>query len=186
MVADVLDPTVALSISGTDPSGNAVWSEAGVELNLADGSRAYAFKVEKRGQYNFTVTATDTSNRRQFTYYAVNVTDVIAPEIIMNGKMPAEAKVGEKISVPKFSATDDSLEPITVFTYLTRPDGVMVLLYTQEKDKDGNRLYNDDGTPKITYYHGFTANVAGDYTVYAYATDKSGNVTLKSWLITVK
>ena len=100
--------------------------------------------------------------------------------------MPAEAKVGEKISVPKFSATDDSLEPITVFTYLTRPDGVMVLLYTQEKDKDGNRLYNDDGTPKITYYHGFTANVAGDYTVYAYATDKSGNVTLKSWLITVK
>ena len=186
VVADVLDPTVALSISGTDPSGNAVWSETGVELNLADGSRAYAFKVEKRGQYNFTVTATDTSNRRQFTYYAVNVTDVIAPEIIMNGKMPAEAKVGEKISVPKFSATDDSLEPITVFTYLTRPDGVMVLLYTQEKDKDGKRLYNDDGTPKITYYHGFTANVAGDYTVYAYATDKSGNVTLKSWLITVK
>ena len=189
VATDVLDPTVSFSLSATAPDGKALWTDSGRELTLADPSQEYIFTASMYGQYNFTLTATDTSGRKQTTLYAINVTDTTLPVISLQGGLPLMAEVGQRIALPKAEVSDDSgasLAYYIYYIYVTRPDGVLMSLSTHVTDEDGQWLYNEDGTPVLGYYDGFVPSAAGIWIVRYYATDSSGNTAILTYEITVE
>lgn len=185
IATDVLDPAVSFSLSAKAPDGTVLWTDSGRELTLADPSNEYVFTASMYGQYSFELTAKDTSGRREVFRYTVNVTDTTLPNISLKGGIPSTSEVGQRIALPEATITDDSGIPVTYYVYVIRPDGVLLSLFTHATDKDGNWMYNEDGTPILDYYDGFVPESAGIWTVRYYAADGSGNTALLACEITV-
>ena len=171
IATDVLDPHVSFTVTVTDPSNAIVTSQSGVALDGVDPGMQYTFVVDRLGTYSVLWEAEDGSGLSQSSYFTISVTDNQAPEIrYVNGSVRT-GSVGQTIPVAEIEVTDDFTDDVVYYVYLTRPDGVMIPLYTMAET--------------VTYYNGFIPDVAGAWTVTYYAADDAGNAAIVSYTVNV-
>lgn len=165
-VGDVLDDTIKVSYSVTSPNNEYVISEDGVRLSgNIDYTRGYTFRVTEYGEYRVRMSAEDSSGNKKSYAYTIVVEDIIAPNVVLQNKMPTELKVGETFTLSDLTITDDVSVEFTT--------KVMLL---------GDKGYAKEMTIGTTYKF----STAGVYHLYYMVTDEAGNMTTVYHTITVK
>ncbi len=166
---DVLSPNVTFSLSVTSPSGEYMKASDGTLLRNADPSVAYDITLSEYGQYYFTLTSIEDSrflsNGTELTIsYYIRVYDDIAPTLSFSRGMVSEAKVGETVYLPKFTANDNetSEENLVVQRSMLTPSGVYHYLDSS--------------------YNAYTFKEEGDYRFTIHVIDESGNFATKTFL----
>ncbi len=168
--ADVLSPSVTFELTVRGPDGQIVTDTNGVRLEKADPTAEHTIVLEQYGQYRVSYTALESSAftpRPQSASfgYAVNVEDVVAPQIELKGTLTQTAKVGDVIILPAYSVTDNETpaEEIVICVYVLNPNGVLVAL-------KGNA---------------FKPSYAGVYEFRITAADADGNMEMVRLRVTV-
>ena len=135
VASDVLSPAVTFGLTVRDPEGNIVSDINGVPLENVDPSAEYTIVLEKFGQYRIQYTAEESSEfiarpNEAIFRYAVNVEDGTAPVFAFDGELVSEAKVGEVITLPDYTVTDNvtAAEEIVVTQYVLTPNGMLLVL----------------------------------------------------------
>jgi hypothetical protein len=134
-------------------------------------------KLDKAGNYLVTYFAKDSNGKSTEESYSVMVADETAPTLTVNGSLRSEYKVGDKISIPTYSATDNG-ETCCVQVELILPNNELRLLHYSENGEvtsllaADNTLYNssfkvDENT--------FVAEDVGIYTLRFLAYDEYYN-----------
>ena len=160
---DVLDPNVNVSFTVYDPDGKICKSEDGTLLNAeADHTKSYYVVAKKIGTYMVRYQVCDSKGNKTTDSYALNVIDKEPPEITVEAPQ-STAKVGQTITLPKATATDNATADVKVRVYVYYPDG-----HTQEITGES-----------------FVATMAGTYKVTYLAMDELINTTFKTFVITV-
>ena len=166
---DVLSPNVTFSLSVTSPSGEYMKASDGTVLQNADPSKAYDITLSEYGQYYFTLTSIEDprflSNGTEITIsYYIRVYDDIAPTLSFSRGMASEAKVGETVYLPKFTASDNetSSENLIIQRSMLTPSGVYHYLDSS--------------------YNAYTFKEEGDYRFTIHVIDEAGNFATKTFL----
>ena len=181
VLSGVLNEDFTLTV--TDPDGNFVKSKDNV---LLDGTcptdREYVILLEKAGDYSILLNAKDTIGRQTISpgwLSLISIGDEQGPNVVIknNAKLSAVSmELGETHTI-KIDANDnyDDKENIVV--------SVSVFNNTQ-----GNYVYyNLVNFDKNKWEQSsFTPNQRGSYTVYVYAYDSLGNITVKNYKLNVK
>lgn len=157
---------------------------------LASGSATEPVKVllNKSGNYLVTYYAKDSNGKSSELSYSMMVADETAPTLTVNGSLRSEYKVGDKISIPTYSATDNG-ETCCVQVELILPNNEVRLLQYNENGEvisllsSENKLYNssfkaDENT--------FIAEKTGKYILRFLAYDEYYNTVVKMITFTVK
>lgn len=168
VAGDTLTASVTFSFTVKDPNGEIVTDVNGVRLENADPTKEYVIKADTYGVYNVSYTAADTNEQGREGYtYAVRVEDEIAPEITVQGKSLLSARVGDVLTVPAYTVTDNLSAPenIDVIVTLVLPRGTSV------------RLHTDAGA--------VVATQAGTYEFRIMAVDEAGNIDFVRVTVTV-
>lgn len=121
LVGDVLSEIASVTVSVVGPDGKAVNAIDSTLLSKASAERNYFIKLTQVGTYKVQYMVTDTAGFRQMVEKSILVPDVKAPTVVINGKIPMSAKVGDKITIPKFTATDDFSEEVTCYVIVMTP-----------------------------------------------------------------
>ncbi len=121
LVDDVLSEIASATVTVIAPNGNAFVAMDGTSLLKASAYQSYMVKLTQMGTYTVQYLVTDTTGFRQLVERTILVPDVSAPTVDVHGKIPTSAKVGDKISVPTFSATDDFSESSVGYVIITEP-----------------------------------------------------------------
>ena len=163
-VADILDPYTESSMYVKAPSGNYVKTVDGITLKQGTSSdRSYEIKLTENGSYEVVYQAKDgTGNLTDYTYY-INVLDMTSPKLNVNTDT-IYAKVGDNVTVKKYTASDETSKKVTVLVTLTD-------VYASVQEIETNS--------KIVF------DRAGVYTVTYYAYDEADNFTIASYKIVV-
>jgi len=123
-----------ITVSVVDPDGNDVESVDGVKLSKrkpANATRDYEIKLTKLGTYKVSYEGKDNNNKGVELNYNINVYKNQAPVITFDKGYTEttllKMKLGEAISLPKYTVKDDSpLEELTItVALLCETDGVV-------------------------------------------------------------
>ena len=127
-----------------------------------------SFVFEEVGSYKVTYSARDAGGTLTSREVNVVVKDFVSP-VIQVDNVPTSVKVGEAVTIPTATASDDSSSPekITLYAYITNPNGVRKLIREEE-----NYTY--------TFTH------VGTYVLRYVAIDDSGNESVKEFIIIAK
>lgn len=163
---DVLSGNVDAYVTITAPSGQSVKNSAGQAIQdfLYDGSE-FEILLSEYGEYKIIVKATDASGNTTTSNLRVSVVDKEKPQMSIDGSIVQTAKVGDKIHLPKVTATDNYATP-KVSVYVVCAGGETYLF---ENGEDS-----------------FIARQAGVYTVVYTVSDDMGNFVSRYYKITVK
>lgn len=164
IAADVLSPETIDSLTVYDPNGDIVRDINGVLLDEVPFDTSYFINLNYYGSYSIMYTSEDISGRKQTYYYAIYVTDSVAPKVVLEGEMQTEVQFGRDINVVKAVAVDNLDGEVALYTYIVDPEGLV------KKVENG-------GT--------FTATKAGVYEVRYMAIDSFGNLQIVSYFVTV-
>ena len=156
---DVLCGNVDAYVTIISPDGTALLKDF-----LYDGSELEIL-LSEYGDYKITVKATDASGNTTTTNLRVSVVDKEKPTMTLNGVIATTATVGDKIVLPKVTATDNYATP-TVSVYVICAGGNTYLFENGESS--------------------FIVNQAGVYTVVYTVSDAMGNFVSTYHNITVK
>ena len=156
---DVIDPTVALTLTVTMPDGSIAVSREGVRLDgTCDPVKNHTLELRTAGEYTVTYAARDTAGNETSFTYGITAIDYTRPQI----RVEDAARTGKaKQSVKIASASVDA--GVTLYVYVERADGTLVR--TTEKS--------------------FVPSVKGVYTVHYIAYDGSGNMNHVSYTVNV-
>lgn len=162
---DVLSGDVDAYITIKTPGGEIVTdlNQRRLDNFLYDGTEI-AFVLAEYGDYLLNVTARDASGNKTTSSTLISVVDTQNPVLNVSGTVTATAKVGDKISLPKATVTDNYSDT-SLYVYVIYPNS-KVLEISQSAD-------------------GFVATVAGTYTVVYSVDDKAGNFVTQYYTITV-
>lgn len=163
-IGDVLDPYVIAYMYMTTPSGGYATAKDGTVLNAnADYGKAYEVSLDSYGTYTVYYYAKDTAGNVQTFTFQVTVVDSVAPEI-QTEERDRFVAIGGEIKPAAYTVSDDlsSAAQITSYVCIVRPDGSGV-----------------SGKESIT------ATMAGVYKIIYYAFDAYGNLSAKTYEITV-
>lgn len=156
IIADVIDPNASVRLTVYGPENDIV-----LETNeIVEGG--VKFIPEENGKYRVVYTISDASGNSFPQTYNLNVADVVAPELVVNGEISQTASVGDTIRLPGASATDDTTEALKIEIFVIDPHGVM---------------YTADETLKVTE--------KGRYIVRYYVRDDNYNFAMREFVITV-
>ena len=97
---------------------------------------------------------------------AIRVVDTEMPTMNLSGNVVKNAKVGDKITLPTATVSDNLTQNCTIKVYVFNPNGQ--LLEIKEGDK------------------GFIPTCAGVYTVVYYVIDEAGNFAFQRFTVTVR
>lgn len=163
---DVLSGNVDAYVTVTMPSGTVAKDSLSRLMDefLYDGSEIEVL-LSEYGDYKIVVKATDVSGNVSTSNLRVSVVDKEKPQMTVNGNVVETAKVGDKINLPKATATDNYAEP-TISVYVICAGGNTYLFENGENS--------------------FIANQAGVYTVVYTASDDMGNFVSAYYKITVE
>lgn len=153
---DVLSFETSLSIRVLDPDDQLIYSS-----NNGQGTK---IQITKYGTYYVTYLAKDGKGNNMTLTRAISVLDSVAPEITLNGKVPATGKLGSKINLPNFTATDNYSTNIDSCIFVITPDNVM----------------------SVVENNVFIASEKGKYTIRYFAIDEAGNLNYMDYVIEVK
>lgn len=158
---DVLQGKASVKLTVVSPSGTTI-------LNNATATQAYTLTLEEYGYYRLLYKTTDgnKSTTKEVRYY---VLDEIAPEINIIESVPTVAKVGETISLPKASASDNVKVDMQAIYVITPEGRRIVVVMSDLASVDASYCFEMKGTYKFVYC------------VY----DKDYNVTRKTFIVAV-
>lgn len=162
-VVDAIDPGLPFTLTVYDPNGNPVTATDGTVLQSADGNADYEIVVSEYGTYKIYYAAVDLSSNKANLSYNIEVQNDCAPEIKLNGTLPSEVKVGEKVTLAIATATDDLDETVSIRIYVITEQGQIV------------RIQNG----------AFVFKNAGEYQVYYRCCDSAGNMTCAVYTVSV-
>ncbi|MBO5481500.1 MAG: hypothetical protein J6A63_09975 [Clostridia bacterium] len=165
IAADVLSPYTKVSLTVELD----MQTQTATDGTLLDGVQctdgiSYQLELNELGTYYITYRATDWYNRRYEMPLMVVVGDVTAPEIFVDGDMPKTGYKNTYIRLPEYSTADDLSANITSYMTVWTPENKVIYI-TDSK---------------------FYAYVAGEYKIYIYAMDESGNCAQQVYTLTVK
>lgn len=163
---DVLCGDVDAYLTIKSPSGKVVTDARGIAMNnfLYDGTEI-TFLLSEYGDYMVTATARDDAGNKTTSSILISVADTENPVLNISDSIVTTAKVGDKIRLPKATATDNYTQSLTVFVYVVFPTGEAVAIDTTAD--------------------GFIASVAGEYTVLYTVDDEAGNFVTEYFKIKV-
>ena len=143
-------------VSVVDPNGE-ITKTIGDEMiyGMPYENDVVRFTANHAGQYLLLVIATDLSGNTTRTNTTISVYDDTAPQLQINGSLVTTAKVGEKVVVPKATATDKT--PVEIFVYVITPWEAVI------------RLAETDA--------GFIPSCAGIYKIIYVANDTASNIS---------
>jgi hypothetical protein len=121
---DVVDPDVYAGITVYAPNGDVVTATDGTFLFEAPADKDYQIVLTSLGEYTLQYFASDVSdNSFDYGYYTIFAVDTTAPVITMKSYLKSEVKVGDELTIPEFSYSDDSskTEDIKVMITVTLP-----------------------------------------------------------------
>jgi len=166
LAGDVIDPSPDITVTLTDHNGEIVTSVDGVRLENVSAEEVLYFKAEKYGNYLLTYTATDEAGKTTTYYRAINVEDIVPPEIQVNGEIAETVKTGSDVAVPFASVTDNLDEAPMLLRILVLPDGSQTIL-SETADA-------------------FRAVYSGVYKLRYIAWDSEGNFSMTEFTVTAE
>ena len=166
LAGDVIDPSPDITVTLTDHNGEIVTSVDGVRLENVSAEEVLYFKAEKYGNYLLTYTATDEAGKTTTYYRAINVEDIVPPEIQVNGEIAETVKTGSDVAVPFASVTDNLDEAPMLLRILVLPDGSQTIL-SETADA-------------------FRAIYSGVYKLRYIAWDSEGNFSMTEFTVTAE
>ena len=162
---DVLSSKTTLSLKVTAPDGSYVTAIDGTVLDgTCDPTRDYIIKTHQYGGYTVGFTTIDGADVREKLFYGFACIDKVSPTISVNGKT-VQAKVGDTLKVKDYKVSDNISKDsaITVYVCVLDPDYLMQSVVKNQ----------------------FTVRKAGVYTVYYYASDANGNMSIAQYDVVV-
>ncbi len=176
VATDTVSPTLKLVVTAKTPSGAIVKDENGIEISGVAADKAYSFKITESGQYKVEYSTKDDAGNIATLSYGINILDKVAPTIKL-AKAVKTAKIGDKITFPEATITDDvtSSDKITVYRTVRCPDGRLNVI--------GGIGAAGGDSAKITYV--YTVGQAGEYKFMILAMDEAGNQTIAEFTVTV-
>ena len=161
---DVLDPNIESYYTVTGVGGEIVKDVNGEELSRVPLTESRKVVLDKYGTYRVTFTAIDWNGKKEIDFgYIMEVVDVTAPVITLLNEPATTAKAGDRMAIPRASATDELDGELEIYVFVLLPDGTFAKYGTT-----------------VTEYE-----VKGTYTFYLYAFDTSGNTAVKTYEVTV-
>ena len=160
-----MSPETTNTLIVYDPEGNVVKDLNGTELFNVSFDRSYSIYLDSYGSYSIVYTSVDAFGRERAYYYAVYVTDDIAPKIVLQGTVQEEVKLGKKINIVEAIAVDNVDGEVPLYTYLVTPSGIVT------KVENGGK---------------FVAQEKGVYEIRYMSIDTFGNLQLITYKVTVK
>lgn len=151
---DLLDKNVTVTLTVVKPDGTLVYK----------GNEGYTLEVTESGEYSVEYTATDSAGNIRRLVSSVYVTDIVSPVIEVNG-IAASVKVGDEITLPKATITDND----------TAADKILSYVYVV---KGNNRKQIVGDTYKFT--------AAGVYKIRYVAYDANQNFTIVEFTVECK
>ena len=145
-------------------NGKYIIATDGTELKDVVLNKAVEFIADDYGTYSVVYKMADKVGNEFKLTYLLSVLDDVKPEIEVNGQIATEKKVGEKITLPKATVTDNIDEDMTVTIFTIGPGGVYEIV-------KGNEVL---------------LNKAGTWTIRFFAIDEAGNFSFKDYKVNVK
>lgn len=162
IASDLLDGIVECQVTLTY-NDEKVSTTDGVVIDGLSGENSYQVQLTQYGNYLLNFFAKDSGGKKTNINLFIVVVDDVKPEIELGGKMPETAKVGQVVTLPYASATDNMGGEYNAYAIAINPLG--------------NYTFLPDGT--------FTPNKAGEWTIRFYAYDEAGNLTYVDYTVTV-
>lgn len=154
--ADVFSFSCSVTLDVYSPDGSLLF-------HSDDPSKASSFVVDEYGQYLVSFTAVDKEGNTLNDTMVVEVSDDVPPMITLAQTPAKSAKVGESVSLPSASVSDNSDGAVELYIFLIDPLGQM-----------------SDVTSGS-----FTPGQAGHYVIRYYAVDAAGNVAMLDYSLEV-
>ena len=157
--ADVLDPYTEITLSVRLPSKEYATALDGTLLKNVPADKTYQIKITAYGSYTFNYVYTDSKENEDSFTTVVSCLDKVAPEISVP-QTEITGKVGEALTIPKCSVTDNLSEEKGISTYIQiiTPEGRYI---TYDENK------------------GYIPETAGVYTIRYYVFDENYNAQMK-------
>jgi hypothetical protein len=123
-----------------------------VLLNNADITSGKAITISAFGKYKIQYVATDGRGQIKEKNYTIGVLDTQPPEITVLGELPTAVNVGDVVTIPGMTATDNNsrTEEIRTYIYVIAPNAEMTWIQDNQ----------------------FTADRKGEYVIIYVAKDK--------------
>ena len=153
VTGDVLTGSVTGKLSVFAPDGTALITN--VELN-----KKQTITFDNYGYYRLEYTVTDGAFNTGKRIFRIHVADVTPPVIVIGDITNTSVKVGNTVTVPSVTVTDDNPNgEITYYIYLRTPETLLIRV----SDGDSIALSSE-----------------GTYRIIVYAFDESGNINYES------
>lgn len=163
---DVVSPSVNFTLTVKNSDRKIVKDVNGLPLDGVDPTTGYTIRLDEYTKYTITYTAKDLSrgNNTKFEY-SVSVEDNVAPTLLFTDAVPATAKKGTTLTLPRYTAQDNvsASENISIETTIYYPNG-------RSKTASGEKL---------------TFSSVGVYKIVYVAYDEAGNFAVRTFEITV-
>lgn len=163
---DIIDPTVRVTVSVWDnETYMPVEAVDGTLLEGVSAEKEYAFISEKTGSYTVEYYAKDASGRyTNLPSYSLLVRDEKAPIVTVDKPMAATVALGDSVTIPTFTYTDDysTAEEMQTLVTVSVPDG------NYETVKAGDK---------------FTFDAVGIYHIRFTVIDKYFNMTTVEYVV---
>lgn len=162
---DVFAESATVTMSVKNPDGEVIFSTDGKKLENVSPEKAYEIAIDMYGDYRIEYQATDGKNTTRVVSTQIPVADDSKPEITLAQALPTEGKVGETLTLPEVTYTDNVTEKDNIVSWV-------VAAYPSGKvgGVKGSLVYNEKGQYRLTFY----------------AMDEEGNVRSLSQTIYVK
>ena len=162
-------------------------TEKTVTVEAPDGTEyTEPFTISQYGRYKMLITAKDSCGNKVKVNKVVFVNDDIAPTLTVNALSKTDYKVGDTVTVPTYTATDD-MENLRVDVILILPDSQVRLLTS---DLNGEIIYAlSDATLYGSTFRvdnsSFRAEQEGTYILRYVANDEQYNRAVQELTFTV-
>ena len=161
---DFVDPSPVLNFYFVNEQGQYIQSAEGVMLNGAQDYRGrYTIVCDDYVSGILGGSLTDYSRRKETFSISLSVADKIAPTLELRSVVTT-GKVGSKIALAKYTATDDKTAEVSVYIQVIDPMGKYTV-YQDVKD--------------------FTPTKSGKYRIVYCAMDEASNLTFVEYVVTV-
>ena len=160
----------------------------GQTIASGPATQALDFTLDKAGYYTVTYYVKDSNGNSERVPFVVFVKDETAPTLTVKDSLKDTYKVGDKVTIPKYSATDNG-ENCYVQVMVIFPDNEMRLLHYVENGEKTSLLDKENDNYGNDFKAGvdaFFVRKKGLYTLRVLAYDEYYNYTVKEITFIVK
>lgn len=160
----------------------------GTTLVSGPADQPLDFVLDKAGSYEVTYLAKDTHGNTMSLPYMILVSDETAPTLTVANSLKSTYKVGEAVTIPTYSATDNG-ENCTIQVMVMLPDSEMRLLHYVKNGVVTSLLSKDHNIYDSHFKandNAFITEKKGRYVLRVLAYDEYYNYTVKEYEFWVK